>query len=246
MYPKTWEDGQMSSVLLEARNIQKTYRKGLLGKTHKILDSCSFTLQEGETLGLCGPSGCGKSTLGRLLAGLEHPDSGQIFFHGKNIFTADKITKKRIRQKIQILFQDPQGTFHPVKKLGTSLHRVVDLYDLHLSESDMTTILSTVGLHPEILNRYPQEISGGQAQRLALARILLLKPEFIILDEPTSGLDISVQAQILHLLKDLKKKEKISYLFISHDRNVLSFMSDRIVYMTDGKLHSDENLMQKI
>ncbi|HOJ97496.1 MAG TPA: dipeptide/oligopeptide/nickel ABC transporter ATP-binding protein [Methanospirillum sp.] len=235
----------MSSVLLEARDIQKTYRKGLFETTHKILDLCSFTLQEGETLGLCGPSGCGKSTLARLLAGLEHPDSGQILFHGKNIFTEDNLTKKKIRQKIQILFQDPQGTFNPVKKIGTSFDRVASLYNMQLAGSDMTTLLTTVGLHPEILNRYPHEISGGQAQRLAFARILLLKPELLILDEPTSGLDISVQAQILHLLKDLKKKEKISYLFISHDREVLSFMSDRLIFLKDGHIFQDEQFGNK-
>lgn len=228
----------MSPVLLAAHGIYKKYRSGLFSSTHNILDSCSFTLHEGETLGLCGPSGSGKSTLARLLAGLEHPDSGQILFHGKDIFSSDKKTRRRLRKSIQILFQDPQGTFNPARKLADSLHRVVKLNELNLPESCISEALSTVGLHIEILNRYPQEISGGQAQRLALARILLLKPEFLILDEPTSGLDISVQAQILHLLKALKNKEKISYLFISHDKDVLAFMSDRIMTMKNGHLYS--------
>jgi len=226
----------MSSVLIEAKNVSKRYRSGLTGEWQHILTNVSMAVYDGETVGICGPSGCGKRTLSRILAGLEEPDEGEIWFRTILLSSADNRIRKEIRRKIQILFQDPGGSFNPVRKLSASMNRLINLPGVPLPEHGFSEILHEVGLHEEILSRYPHEISGGQAQRLALARILLTKPELIILDEPTSGLDISVQAQILRLLKEVKKREKMSYIIISHDPDVLSFMSDRIYSMENGAL----------
>jgi ABC-type dipeptide/oligopeptide/nickel transport system ATPase subunit len=197
----------MSSVLIEGKNIYKGYRNGLIGRKQIILHDCSIRVYTGETVGICGSSGSGKSTLGRILAGLEMPDHGEVLFEGVNLFHATQNTKKTTRRKIQVLFQDPGGSFNPVRKLEDSMKRVLMLSGVTKPREEIDDVLRKVGLHAEILSRYPHEISGGQAQRLALARILITRPELIILDEPTSGLDVSVQAQILWLLKALKMKE---------------------------------------
>jgi len=226
----------MSSVLIEAKNVSKRYRNGLAGEWQQILPNVSMMVHDGETVGICGRCGCGKSTLSRILAGLEEPDKGEIWFRTILLSSVDNKIRKEMRRKIQILFQDPGSSFNPVRKLNVSMNRLINLPGVTLPRQGFSEILHKVGLHEEILSRYPHEISGGQAQRLALARILLTKPELIILDEPTSGLDISVQAQILRLLKEVKKREKMSYIIISHDPDVLSFMSDRIYSMENGAL----------
>jgi peptide/nickel transport system ATP-binding protein len=226
----------MSSVLISADDIKKSYYNGLSGSKQIVLNGCSLTINPGETIGLTGPSGCGKSTLGRIIAGLEKPDAGSIRYKNEDLSKAGWNYKQIIRRKIQILFQDPGGTFNPVRSLGSSLEQVVRMPRVLLPEGGIPSVLDEVGLHCEILSRFPHEISGGQVQRLALARILLVMPELIILDEPTSALDLSVQAQILHLLKIIKKRENISYLLISHDHEVLRFMCDRIIKMESGKV----------
>jgi len=226
----------MSSVLIKGKNIYKEYRSGLTGLKHTILNNCSIIVYTGETVGICGPSGSGKTTLGRILACLEEPDSGEIWFQGVNLTLTSQRIKNEIRKKIQVLFQDPGGTFNPVRKLEVTMNRLLQLPGVTLPKGGWEEVLHDVGLQTEILARYPHEISGGQAQRLALARILLVKPELIILDEPTSGLDISVQAQILRLLKDIKKRDLMTYIIISHDKDVLSFMSDRILNLENGTL----------
>ena len=228
----------MSSVLISAEDLIKSYYHGLSGSKNIVLTGSSLTINSGETVGLTGPSGCGKSTFGRILAGLENPDNGLIRYKSE-VFSRDGQQYKCIsRRKIQILFQDPGGTFNPVRSLGSSLEQVIRMPGIYLPNGGIAAVLHEVGLHGEILSRFPQEISGGQAQRLALARILLVKPELIILDEPSSALDLSVQAQILHLLKKIRIKENISYLFISHDQEVLRFMCDRITSMESGKIIS--------
>lgn len=235
----------MSSVLITAEEIHKTYSGGFSRIRDVVLDGCSLTINAGETVGLTGPSGCGKSTLARILAGLEKPDSGTVRYQGIEITRRGGREWQTIRRKIQILFQDPGGTFNPVRQLGASLEMVGTLPGVSFYPDDLAEVLDEVGLHTEILSRYPHEISGGQAQRLALARILLVKPELVILDEPTSALDLSVQAQILHLLKAVKVREPISYLFISHDREVLKFMSDRIMRMDNGVIIPDDQEVNK-
>lgn len=226
----------MSSVLISAEDIKKSFYHGISESKNIVLTGCSLTINSGESVGLTGPSGCGKSTFGRIFAGLEKPDNGLIRYKDEVISQAGRHGKHIFRRKIQILFQDPGGTFNPVRSLGSSFKQVIRMPGINLPDGGIAAVLHEVGLHCEILSRFPQEISGGQAQRLALARILLVKPELIILDEPSSALDLSVQAQILHLLKKIRIKENISYLFISHDQEVLRFMCDRITRMESGKI----------
>jgi peptide/nickel transport system ATP-binding protein len=226
----------MSSVLITVKDITKSYSSGYSGTRHKVLSKCSLTIHQGEVVGLIGPSGSGKSTFGRILSGLDKSDSGSIQYRDKSLTYTMWSRDYSIRRKIQVLFQDPGGTFNPVKTLNYSFLQVLKLPGVTLPDGGITSVLEDIGLHEEILSRFPHEISGGQAQRLALARILLVNPDLIILDEPTSALDLSVQAQILHLLKQVKEKRNISYLFISHDEEVLQFMCDRIVKMESGTI----------
>jgi peptide/nickel transport system ATP-binding protein len=230
----------MSSVLISANDVKKSFFNGFSGIKRTVLTGCSLTINTGEIVGLTGPSGCGKTTFGRILAGLEKPDTGSIRYKDEKFSKAGLNGNHITRRKIQILFQDPGGTFNPVRSLHSSLDRVIRMPGVILPEGGISSVLEEVGLHEEILSRFPHEISGGQAQRLALARILLVKPELIILDEPTSALDLSVQAQILHLLRMIKRRENISYLFISHDLEVLRFMCDRITRILSGKIVPDD------
>lgn len=230
----------MSPVLIELQNVSKSYQAGIGGAIHQVLSDCSITINKGESVGLIGESGSGKSTLGRILAGLEYPDSGSIRYCGEDINSHNRTTKRSFRRSVQILFQDPGGAFHPMRTIEESLKQVIHLYKDLQQDLDETirSSLCNVGLHPEVLSRFPEQISGGQAQRLALARILLVNPQLIILDEPTSGLDISVQAQILHLLKEIQRSSGVSYLLISHDPEVVGFMCSRFYGLNGGKLES--------
>lgn len=204
-------------LILEADNIAKSYS----GKS--ALADFSLQLSDGETIGLSGPSGCGKSTCARILAGLEKPDTGVVKFFGRELYSPNP--------KIQMIFQDPTGSFNPVHTIQQSLSLVLNLTGIPRSKqcAVMKDKLLTVGLQPEILSRYPDQISGGQAQRVAILRGMLMDPKVMILDEPTSALDVSVQAQILHLLKGIQNENGMSYVFISHDTKVVEFMSDQVV-----------------
>jgi len=226
----------MSSILITAQNITKSYSTSYSGSRQIVLNGCSLTIKPGEIVGLMGPSGSGKSTLGRIIASLDKPDSGVLQYKNKNLLNTGGNYDQHIRRKIQVLFQDPGGTFNPVKTLKSSFMDVFRLPGVTIPDGGISSILNNIGLHEEILSRFPHEISGGQAQRLALARILLVNPELIVLDEPTSALDLSVQAQILHLLKKIKTTKNISYLFISHDLEVLQFMCDRITKIESGRI----------
>jgi peptide/nickel transport system ATP-binding protein len=226
----------MREVQLEARNIEKTYESGVFAKKPKtVLKDISFKVHEGQTLGIVGESGTGKTTLGKIIMGIEKPTAGEIFFQGK-LLTKETISD--FRRKVQMLFQDPEGSLNPKKTILKSLDEILDLIKMPQKKRNpaMEKIFLTVGLSPEVLTRHPNQISGGQNQRVALARILLLEPEIIILDEPTSALDISVQAQILHLLKELQKRKGLAYIFISHDRQVIRFMCSDIGTIQNGRL----------
>ncbi|HWQ66725.1 MAG TPA: ATP-binding cassette domain-containing protein [Methanospirillum sp.] len=227
---------------MEFAGVSKSYRAGIGGATRSVLSDCTSTIGAGESVGLMGASGSGKSTLGRILAGLERPDHGVIRFCGEDIYAGTRTSWKRFRRSVQMLFQDPGGAFHPMRRIDQSLKQVLELYGDSAANHDDTirAMLFRVGLHGEVLFRYPDQISGGQAQRLALARLLLVHPRVIILDEPTSGLDISVQAQILHLLKDVQRTCCVSYFLISHDEEVIRFMTDRFYILTEGTLMSSE------
>jgi peptide/nickel transport system ATP-binding protein len=228
----------MCPIQIEIRNISKTYETGLLMRKHKsILKNISFKVEKGQTFGIFGESGTGKTTLGKIIAAIEKPTSGEIFFRGKPL-KRKKEELATVRGKIQMMFQDPEGSLNPKKTIRKSLDEVLNL--MKIPKEKRTSILlnnlRTVGLSEEILVRYPRQISGGQNQRVTLARILLLKPELIILDEPTSALDTSVKAQILNLLKQLQQERDLTYVYISHDRDVVRFMCHHIGFIENRRL----------
>ena len=229
----------MCVVQLEIRRVAKTFESGLFAKKPKpVLKNISFKVYSGRTFGIVGESGTGKSTLAKIMVGLEKATCGEIFFHGESL---DRMTKKALsgfRRQVQMLFQDPEGSLNPKKTIQKTLDEILDMIEMPKKDKKgaLENILQTVGLSPEILGRYPSQISGGQNQRIALARILLLEPEIIILDEPTSALDISVQAQILNLLKGLQQQKNLTYVFISHDKEVIRFMCHDIGTLAQGYL----------
>lgn len=185
-----------------------------------------------------GPSGEGKSTLGRVIAGIEKPTYGTVYYEGSPVSDMKKTEHMAFRRRVQIMFQDPTDAFNPRKKIESSVFEVLKLLKISCIEHASKTeeMLMTIGLPEEVLSRYPSQLSGGQLQRLALGRILLLEPEYIMLDEPTSALDVSVQAQILHMLKNVQAEKSIGYLLISHDEAVIRFMSDSCGLLENGQL----------
>jgi len=229
--------------IIEITNLKKYFsiKKGLFKKKiiHiKALDNISLDINEGETLGLVGESGCGKTTLGRTILRLIEPTSGSMFFKGSNTSKASGESLKELRKKMSIVFQDPFSSLSPRLTIRTSLARplIINGVKRKMIESKIKEVIHKVNLGAELLFRYPHQLSGGQQQRVSIARAIILKPKFLILDEPTSSLDISVQAQILNLLLDLQEEYKMTYLFISHDLNVVNYISDRISIMYLGKL----------
>jgi peptide/nickel transport system ATP-binding protein len=226
------------SISLRADRISKTYGGSLLSAGKCIFQDVSFEIMPGKTFGLMGPSGEGKSTFGRVIAGLEKPTAGTVYYNGSLLSELKKTEHTAFRRGVQIMFQDPTDAFNPAKKIGHSVSEVLALLRVpkvkHASKTE--EMLRTTGLQEEVLSRYPSQLSGGQLQRLALGRILLLDPEYIILDEPTSALDVSVQAQILHMLKKVQIERNTGYILISHDEAVIRFMSDICGVLEDGQL----------
>lgn len=228
----------MFSISLRADSISKIYGAGLLSEGRCVFQNVSFEIRPGETFGLTGPSGEGKSTLGRVIAGIEKPTYGTVYYEGSSLSEMKRTKYMAFRRKVQIMFQDPTGAFNPRKKIGSSVFDVLKLLKIPNIEHASKTkeMLITIGLSEEVLSRYPSQLSGGQLQRLAIGRILLLEPEYIILDEPTSALDVSVQAQILHMLKIVQTEKNIGYILISHDQAVIRFMSDTCGLLESGQL----------
>lgn len=185
-----------------------------------------------------GSSGEGKSTLGRVIAGLEKPTEGTVYYNGSPLSGMKKTVHAAFRRRVQIMFQNPTDAFNPRKKIGSAISEVLTHLKVPSTEHALKTkeMLMTIGLPEEILSRYPSQLSGGQLQRLALGRILLLEPEYIVLDEPTSALDVSVQAQILHMLKKVQAEKNIGYLLISHDETIIRFMSESCGLLENGML----------
>ncbi len=228
-------------MLIEVKNIIKDYNVGLFGKgTFRAVDNVSFSIKEGETLGLVGESGCGKSTLARLILMLIKPTSGNILYNGKDLTKMSFLQLQNLRKEMQIVFQHPQQSLNPRMKIYDSIAEPLRLHKLVTNKYEekelVFRLIESVGISTELLQRYPHELSGGQCQRVAIARVLALKPKFIVADEPTSMLDVSVQAQILHLIKELQKEYNIGMLFISHDLEVVQAVSDNIAVMHWGKI----------
>ena len=235
-----------SAPLLSVRNLSVLFdlEKNLFGKPRKQLtavDSISFDVFRGETFGLVGESGCGKTTLGRAILRLIDSASGSITFDGLRLDTLSQRQMRRLRQKIQIVFQDPYSSLNPRKTIGQAIMEpLLVSSNRHLSRSEarrrVVDLMDRVGLLPEWFDRYPHEFSGGQRQRVCIARALILQPDLVICDESVSALDVSVQAQVLNLLNELKEQYGYTYIFISHDLSVVHFLSDRIMVMRRGAL----------
>lgn len=205
----------------------------------RAVDGVTLSIRPGETLGLVGESGCGKSTVGQMTAGLLAPSGGGLLYKGEEITGIRGQKRQELRRRIQYVFQDPYTSLNPSFKIGRLLEEPLKLNRLgHAAERNerVARMLDSIGLNESYLSRYAHELSGGQRQRIGIARALMLNPEFLVLDEPVSALDVSVQAQVLNLLKDLQQALSLTYLFISHDLNVVHYMSDRVAVMYLGKI----------
>ena len=231
--------------LLEIKNLSKKFTApgtGLFSRNKRVVHAVSdvsLNLAEGETLGLVGESGCGKSTLGRTLLKLYEPTSGQIIFSGQDITNLSQREMKPLRSQMQIIFQDPYSSLNPRHTVGEIVGASLRIHRKSLKSSEKSEIqqlMERVGLNPEHINRYPHEFSGGQRQRIGIARAIALRPRFIVCDEPVSALDVSIQAQVINLLDDLKRDFGLSYIFIAHNLSVVQHISDRVAVMYLGKV----------
>ncbi len=228
----------MDNGILEIKNLKKYFnvKKGLL---HAV-DNVSFYIDKGETLGLVGESGCGKSTIGRLILRLIESTSGEIYFKGINLLELSKKDLKNARKEIQIVFQDPYSSLDGRKSVFESISEPFIVQNVYREKKDMTNhiydLMGKVGLSNRMVNAYPHELDGGRRQRVGIARALALNPSFIVLDEPVSALDVSIQAQVINLLKDLQNEMNLTYLFISHDLSVVKHISNRVAVMYLGKI----------
>ena len=228
----------MSDVILEVNHLKK-YFKTAKGMLHAV-DDVSFTLERGTTLGVVGESGCGKSTLGRSILRLIEPTSGEVKFEGKDVAALSTKEMRAMRKDMQIIFQDPYSSLDPRKTVYQTIaepivkHKLIK--DKDALEKRVLELMETVGLAERLINTYPHELDGGRRQRIGIARALALNPKFIVCDEPVSALDVSIQAQIINLLKELQHKMGLTYIFITHDLSVVNHFSDEIAVMYLGQM----------
>lgn len=249
MIGPTVSDGQppaSQDLILEVRNLRKYFPvyAGVLIQRKltdvKAVDDVSFVVRRGETLGLVGESGSGKTTIGRCIIQLEKPTDGEVLFEGVNLTTLNRSEMRPFRRKIQMVFQDPYSSLNPRMKVLNIVGEALTIHKLTHSKREyrlrVGELLEQVGLNPDMASRYPHEFSGGQRQRIGVARALAVEPQFIVADEPVSALDVSIQAQLINLLKDIQQEMDLTYLIIAHDLAVVRHVSDRIAVMYLGKL----------
>ncbi len=235
----------MSEVLLRVENLVKHFPVGggMFSKPTgqvRAIDGVNFTLHRGETLGLVGESGCGKTTTGRCILQLERPTSGRIVFEGVDLATLSEAELRKVRRRVQVIFQDPYSSLNPRMTIGQIIAEPLKVHGIvqeaAAREKRVQELLEQVGLLAQHARRYPHQLSGGQRQRVGIARALAMEPTLIICDEPVSALDVSIQAQIINLLEDLQKRLGLTYLFIAHDLSVVRHISDRVAVMYLGKI----------
>ncbi|KOP81741.1 ABC transporter ATP-binding protein [Cytobacillus solani] len=230
----------MAEKLLEIKNLKQHFNVGK-GNTVKAVDGITFDIYKGETLGLVGESGCGKSTTGRTIIRLYDATDGQVLFNGEDVHGKKSAKElKKFNRKMQMIFQDPYASLNPRMTVADIIAEGIDIHGLAKDKKEriekVYELLETVGLNKEHANRYPHEFSGGQRQRIGIARALAVDPDFIIADEPISALDVSIQAQVVNLMKKLQREKGLTYLFIAHDLSMVKYISDRIGVMYFGKL----------
>lgn len=236
------ENGQ--DCIVQVRNLKKHFpiRKGILLREAgavKAVDGVSFDIMRGETIGLVGESGCGKSTTGRTILQLLTPTEGEVMFEGQEISSLGDSNMRRVRRNMQMIFQDPYASLNPRMTVGKIVGEPLEIHSIGSASSRAERIrelLEIVGLAPHMINRYPHQFSGGQRQRIGIARALATNPSFIVADEPISALDVSIQAQVVNLLDDLKQEYGLTYLFIAHDLSMVRYISDRVAVMYLGKI----------
>ena len=234
----TETNGHNDGPLLQIKDLKKHFTVGR-GQKLKAVDGVSIEVNKGETFGLVGESGCGKSTLGRVLVRLYDPSGGQVIYGGKDMFDVNGREERELHRKVQMIFQDPQASLNPRMTVSNIVAEGIDIHGLKQGRERLDRVyelLETVGLNREHANRYPHEFSGGQRQRIGVARALAVEPDFIVADEPVSALDVSIQAQVINLMRKLQREQDLTYLFISHDLSVVKYISDRVGVMYLGQL----------